>query len=120
MKKRLKSFQYAGQGFLVFLRTQPNAWIHATVTIVVILLGFFFSINRLEWALIITAIGMVWVAECFNTALEFLANEVTSEKRAGIGKAKDVAACGVLCAAISALVIGVCVFAPYLSLKFLK
>lgn len=81
MKQRLKSFQYAGQGLITFLRTQPNAWIHALATVVVIGLGVFFAISRIEWALIIIVIGMVWMAELFNTAIEFLADEVTQERR---------------------------------------
>ena len=114
MKQRLKSFQYAGQGLVTFLRTQPNAWLHSVATIAVIILGSFFSINRIEWALIIIVIGMVWLAEAFNTAIEFLADEVTKERRDLIGKAKDVAACGVLSASITALLAGIALFWPYL------
>ena len=114
MKQRLKSFQYAGQGLVTFLRTQPNAWIHAIATLGVIALGNYFSISRTEWACIIIAIGMVWLAEAFNTAIEFLADEVTQEKRDLIGKAKDVAACGVLCASMTALFVGIAIFWPYL------
>lgn len=119
MKQRLKSFQYAGQGLITFLRTQPNAWIHVVATIMAIILGILFSLNRIEWVCIILAIGMVWVAESFNTALEFLADEVTQEKRELIGKAKDVAACGVLCASITALLIGIVIFGPYLGVFIL-
>ncbi|MBX7158278.1 MAG: diacylglycerol kinase family protein [Verrucomicrobiae bacterium] len=114
MKQRLKSFQYAGQGLVTFLRTQPNAWIHALATVVVIIMGIFFSISRMEWVGIIMAIGLVWVAESFNTAIEFLADEVTQEKRELIGKAKDVAACGVLFASLIALLVGIAIFWPYL------
>ena len=113
-KSRLKSFQYAGQGFTTFLRTQPNAWIHALATFVALSLSAYFSITRIEWLFILIAIGLVWMAELFNTAIEFLADEVSQEKRDRIGKAKDIAACGVLGASILAFLIGVFVFNPYL------
>jgi diacylglycerol kinase len=53
---------------------------------------------------------MVWVAEALNSALEFLADEVSLEKRERIGKAKDVAAGGVLIAAIVSAAVAALVF----------
>ena len=53
---------------------------------------------------------MVWMAEALNTAIEFLADEVSLEKRERIGKSKDVAAGGVLITAIVAIAIAVLVF----------
>lgn len=43
--------------------------------------------------------------------------KVTQEKRDLIGKAKDVAACGVLCASLSELFVGIAVFGPYVASK---
>ena len=54
------------------------------------------------------------MAEALNTAVEFLADEVTLERRERIGQAKDVAAFGVLVAAVGAAAVGVLVFAPRL------
>jgi diacylglycerol kinase (ATP) len=48
-----------------------------------------------------------------NTSVEFLADEVSQEQRELIGKAKDVAAAGVLRAAGSALFVGILVFCPH-------
>ena len=49
-----------------------------------------------------------------NTAVELLADEVTLEQRERIGQAKDVAAFGVLAAAVAAAAVGLLVFAPRL------
>jgi diacylglycerol kinase (ATP) len=46
---------------------------------------------------------MVWLGEALNTALELLADEVSLEQRPLIGKAKDVAAAGVLIASLTSL-----------------
>ncbi len=95
------------------LRTQVNARIHAVATLVVIVAGFGFGVARGDWLWLALAIGLVWMAEAFNTALEFLADEVSMEHRERIGQAKDVAAFAVLVAAVTAAVIGALVFWPF-------
>jgi len=72
------------------------------------------GINRVDWVLLTVAISMVWIAETSNTALEFLADEVSLEHRERIGKAKDLAAAAVLISALASVVIGALVFLPYL------
>jgi len=94
--------------------TQHNAWIHTAATIAVVIGGFVYHISRHDWALLVFAIGLVWMAEAMNTALEFLADEVSEEQRPRIGKAKDVAAFGVLICAIASAIIGCIIFLPHL------
>jgi diacylglycerol kinase len=63
--------------------------------------------------------GLVWSAEAFNTALEFLADAVSQEPHPLIGQAKDIAAGAVLMAALAAAIVGILLFRPYL-LDFLR
>ena len=114
MRKRIDSFRYAFAGLRVMLHTQPNAWIHATATVVVIALGWQLGLDRDEWMSIVLAIGMVWVAEGFNTAIEFLADAAVPDRHHLIGHAKDVAAGAVLLASVAAAVVGALVFLPHL------
>jgi diacylglycerol kinase len=111
---RAQSFRYALAGFPVLLSTQHNARIHAVATVLVVIVGMIVRVSTLEWALLVLAIGMVWAMEAMNTALELLADEISLEQRPRIGKAKDVAALGVLAAAITAMLLGLFVFLPYL------
>ena len=67
-----------------------------------------------EWRWVILAIGLVWLAEAINTAIERLANAITIEPNASIGYAKDVAAGAVLIATIVASAIGLTIFMPHL------
>ena len=115
IKKRLQSFIYAFRGIVTLVKTQHNAWIHLFATLGVIFLGFHFGVSGAEWSLLIVAISIVWFAEALNTAIEFLADSITKEHHPLIGKAKDVAAGGVLVAAIGAAVIGIIVFWPYVN-----
>ena len=110
---RARSFRHAFHGMASIVRTQHNAWIHLLATAGVVALGFYEGLARWEWCMVALAIGLVWVAEALNTAIEFLANEVSREKRELIGQAKDAAAAGVLIAAMCAVVIGLLVFAPH-------
>ena len=63
--------------------------------------------------MIVLAIGSVFTAEALNTALEFLADEVSEEQRERIRKAKDVGAGAVLLAAIAAALVGGLVLIPH-------
>ena len=113
IKKRFQSFIYAFRGIVTLVKTQHNAWIHLFATLGVISFGFHFGVSGAEWSLLIVAIIIVWLAEALNTAVEFLADSITKEHHRLIGKAKDVAAGGVLVASIGAAAIGIIAFWPY-------
>ncbi|MEI6376976.1 MAG: diacylglycerol kinase family protein [bacterium] len=107
---RIRSFGYAFRGLWLMILTQPHPQLHALATIAVLTAGIALHLRRWEWVAILLCIGMVWVAEALNSALEFLADEVSLEKRERIGKAKDVAAGGVLIAAIVSVAVAALVF----------
>lgn len=112
--QRWRSIGFACQGIGVLLRTQPNAWVHAAATLAVVALGVSVRISRLEWALLALAIGAVWAAEALNTGIEFVVDLVSPDHHELAGKAKDVAAAGVLLASMAAVLVGLLVFVPYL------
>jgi len=114
LDERAGSFRHAIRGIVTVVRSQHNAWIHAVATIGVVAAGLWFGVTRWEWCALVCAIGLVWTAEALNTALEFLADEVSQEKRELIGKAKDAGAGGVLLASITAAIIGVVVLVPHI------
>jgi diacylglycerol kinase (ATP) len=110
---RLQSFAHAFRGCATLLVTQPNARIHAAASATICVLGATLGLKVGEWLWIVVAIAMVWSAEAFNTALEFLADAVNPDYHPLVGKAKDVAAAAVLIAALGAAVIGLLVLGPY-------
>lgn len=112
-RARGKSFACAGRGIALLLRTQVNARIHLLATVLVIAAGFAFRIGRSEWCVLAAAIGLVWIAEAANTAIEFLADRITREHDEAIRRAKDVAAGGVLLAALTAAIIGIVILGPH-------
>jgi diacylglycerol kinase len=76
----------------------------------VIIVGFAFSLNFLEWLIILGCSCVVLTAELFNTALEELCNKLHPEKDSQIGKVKDISAAAVLIAALFALLAGILIF----------
>jgi len=112
-KKRGLSFRYAFNGVSAALK-EPNFRIQFISAAIVIFLGFWFHINRYEWLAVILCSAIVLSLELVNSAIEKLCNLVTIEVHPSIKFIKDVCAAAVLVAAISALVIGVVVFYPYL------
>ncbi len=108
----MQSFVDAGRGFVAVLRTEWNFRIHAVVALLVAAAGFAFRISAGEWAAVLLSVALVFVAEVFNTALEYLADAVHPEADRGVGMAKDAAAGGVLIAAVAAAVVGAIVFLP--------
>ncbi len=109
IKDRIRSFHFAMHGLGMMLRSQHNAWVHATATILVVTLGFLCHINREEWCWIVLAVISVWTAEALNTALEFIADVASPEFHPLIKSAKDVAAAAVMLSALGALIIGLLV-----------
>jgi len=114
LRERATSFRHAIRGIVIIIRTQPNAWIHLVATLGVVIAGKLLNVSRGEWLALVIAIGLVWTAEALNTAIEFLADEISLERRERLGLAKDTGAAGVLLAAITAAIIGLIVFVPHL------
>jgi len=114
IKKRLNSFGYAFKGLGAAFWYEPNMKLHMVGAAEAIFLGWFFEINNAQWCWIVLAIGMVWMAEIFNTAVEKLTDLVSPEYNKLAGRVKDLAAGAVLMAAMTALVIGFLVFWPHI------
>jgi len=112
IEKRLKSFTFAINGLFVFFRTQHNAWIHSLATAFVVALGYILELDAAEWAIVVIAIALVFVAEIANTAIEFLVDWISPEYNRQAGLIKDIAAGAVLLAAIAAATIGLLIFLP--------
>ena len=111
-KRLVNSFKYAGTGIFTSLKTEKNMKIHFFAMIAVIVLGFIFRIEPIEWIICIILFAGVIGSEMFNTAIETVVDMVMPYKNNKAKIAKDVAAGGVLVWAIAAVVIGCVIFVP--------
>lgn len=114
VRNRLRSFAFAFNGLVIFFRNEHNARIHAIFAVGVIFLGWLLKISITEWTAIILSIGLVVIAEIFNTAIEAICDFIHPEINPRIKAIKDLAAGGVLLAAFSAMVIGLIISGPKL------
>jgi len=112
LKTRAQAFRYAFAGWWFVIRTQRNAWIHAVVSVIVVVVGFWLRLPPRDWAVIAISITMVWMAEFLNTALEAVVDLASPQRHFLARVGKDVGAAAVLIAAISAVVVGFLIMGP--------
>jgi len=112
LQSRARSFRCAFSGWWFVIRTQRNAWIHAVVSVFVVMLSFWLGLGPQDWAVIVVAIAMVWTAEFLNTALEAVVDLASPQKHYLAQVGKDVGAAAVLIAAVSAALIGFLILGP--------
>lgn len=111
-RTRIAAFRYAFSGWWHVLRTQRNAWIHALASLLVMLMAAWLRLDRLSWAILLLAIGLVWLAEFLNTALEAVVDLASPESHPLAQVGKDVGAAAVLIAALTAAAAGLLVMGP--------
>jgi diacylglycerol kinase (ATP) len=115
LRKHQDSFQYALEGLLWAVRTQPNFRIHLLLSAGAIGLGFYLGITRLEMLIIVFTILLGLMTEMINTAIESITDLVTREWREEAKIAKDVSAGMMVLVAVGALVVAITIFTPYLA-----
>jgi diacylglycerol kinase len=109
---RWYSFVHALAGILYALRHQRNTWIMAVATVVMVAAAVWLEVGRIEWAILVLAAGMVWVAEFLNSAVEAAVDVASPDLHPMAKVAKDVAAGAVLTASFVALLMAVLVLGP--------
>ncbi len=107
-------FLHAFEGLWQALRSQRNLRIHLGSTIAVAIMGWLLALTNVEWAILTLAIGLVWAAELFNTAVEHTVDLISPTPHPMAKMAKDVAAAAVLVTAIASAIVGLIIFIPHL------
>jgi len=110
----LGKFADAFRGFFLSITTQSSFAAHLPVAAAAVVAGFWLGLSLTEWGLVALAIGLVVMAEVFNTSLEALAKAVGTYPDDGIRDALDLASGGVLAAVLTAITIGLIVLGPKL------
>ena len=113
----LSSIRHAVEGLTYVLSAERNARIHLVAAVVVTVVSLWLRLPRVEWALVIAAIGLVFAGEMLNTVVELTIDLITPEQHPLAKHAKDVAAGAILVAAIAAAVIGIMILGPRLWAK---
>jgi undecaprenol kinase len=109
-----KSFSFAISGIHNTILNERNIRIHLFISIIVIGCSIFFSITKVEWLFVLSAIGGMLALELINTAIERLVDLVTMEYHPLAKQAKDIAAGAVFLYAIFSVIMGLIIFLPRL------
>lgn len=109
IKDFAKSFLYAFRGIKACIY-QRNMRFHISAAVLVTAFSLVYQLDAVRYGLLFFAIGLVMAAECINTAVESVVDLVSPEFHPLAGLAKDAAAGGVLTAAVTAVIIGCCLF----------
>lgn len=94
------------EGILYAAKTQRHMKVHFFVAALVLLLGLYLDISRMEFIILVLSITLVLFAEMINTAIEETINLIHEEYHPLAKIVKDAAAGGVLIASFGAIVTG--------------
>jgi len=109
----LKSYSYAIRGLFKTFREEQNLKIQTFASLAVLILGIYFSISRIEWAILTLVVCLVLTAEITNSAVERITDVLKPRINTYIKEIKDIMAAAVLLSSIAAVIIGVIIFFPY-------
>ncbi|GEO68425.1 MULTISPECIES: diacylglycerol kinase family protein [Levilactobacillus] len=114
-----QSLGHAVDGLKALYRYERNFRKHLLVGSLAIVAGIILRLTLNEWLWLTLAIFLVLIAETLNTIVEAVVDLVVGQTYHDLAKrAKDVAAGGVLLAALFAVVVGCLVMLPALSRWF--
>jgi len=109
-----RSFVCAISGLIYAFKRERNLPIHFVFAVFVIALGAVFHITETEWIIITCLIGGMISFELMNTAVERVVDLITDQYHPLAKAAKDISAASVFIFAITAVITGFVIFAPYI------
>ena len=107
------TFKNARKGMRLTLKSERNLRIHLFVAALVLITAYCLNFSITKFCILLLTIAVVISAEMFNSAIEFSLDAIFHNKYSRmVGMAKDIAAGAVMVVTITAVMIGVLLFAP--------
>lgn len=114
-----QALRHSWAGACWVIQAERNMRLHLLAAGLALVCGLWLGLTRQEWLWIVLAIFSVWGAEFANTVVESLVDLVVAHQyEIDAKRAKDVAAGGVLLAAVFAVIVGLLILGPRLVAKF--
>ncbi|MCH3922672.1 diacylglycerol kinase family protein [Limosilactobacillus sp.] len=111
----LQAMGHAFDGIVAMLRDERNMRFHVLAAVLAVMVGWWLKISTEDWLWILLVIFLVLAAEFLNTVTEAITDLLVGHHYdINVKKAKDVAAGGVLLAALFAVAVGAIIFVPRL------
>ena len=112
IKKFINSFSYPIKGLKYAYRNEQNLTVDVGISLIVLIAGFIFKLEKYEWLIVVFTIGAVIALELINTAIEATVDLVTEDYHPLAKVAKDTSAAAVFVVAIAAALVGIIIFLP--------
>lgn len=106
------SIKNSVNGLIYAYLNEQSLTLHAILTIVVLVSGFYFNISKMQWAILVIVMTIIIVTELLNTAIEATVDLVTNEYHELAKIAKDCASAAAFVASILAISLYLYVFLP--------
>ena len=116
--RHLKSYKYALSGLREIFMGEVNFKILLFFAFVVVVVGFFLSLNVIEWIIVSFTLTFLLVSEAFNKSIETACDAICVDYCDDIRFAKDVAAGAVLLVAILSVIVITIIYWPYFAVVF--
>ena len=115
------TFRNARKGMRLSIKSERNIRIHLFIAALVVVTAFCLNFSINKFCILFLTIAAVISAEMFNSAIEFSLDAIFHNRYSRmVGMAKDIAAGAVMVVSISAIMVGVLLFAPQIISLFSK
>lgn len=105
-----EKFRDAFRGTWLAVSRERCFLVHGPMAVAVAVVAAVIGVSLVEACLLILCVTVVVAAELFNTALEYLAREITRNHNPGIAAALEISSGAVLIAALGAAAVGFTIF----------
>lgn len=107
------TFKNARKGMRISIKSERNIRVHLFTASLVLVTAYCLNFSIVKFCILLLTIAGVISAEMFNSAIEFSLDAIFHNRYCRmVGMAKDIAAGAVMLVTISAVMIGVLLFAP--------
>lgn len=120
IRRLIKSFVHALRGIRVVFKNEQSFQIQFLFALSVVVLGFLFRVNAFEWIILFLLIGLILTLELINSVFERIVDTFKPRIHPIVRDIKDIMAATVFIMSLIALMIGLIIFWPYFSLRFLS
>ena len=119
-KRFLNSFKNSFNGLKYAYVYEQSLLLHAILTVIVLVSGFYFHISKMQWAVLVIVVSLIMITELINTAIEAVVDLVTDEYHELAKIAKDCGSAATFVASVLAVGLYAYVFVPQIIKLFIK
>ncbi|MDO8514039.1 MAG: diacylglycerol kinase family protein [bacterium] len=113
-RKKIQNIRPSWLAIVTLWREEFSFRVQTVTAVVILALSYALQISTTEFLIVLLTIGAVLAVEALNTAIEELCDHVTPEEHPSIGKVKDLGSGAALLMGITATIIGLVIFIPYI------